>query len=89
MEAATRFKEGETLGDRILKVNHAGEHGAVNIYKGQRVACWWRDAELKAVLKELQSHEEMHRAIFAAELRRRGRRRCRSYRGIGGAFRFA
>jgi 3-demethoxyubiquinol 3-hydroxylase len=86
METATRFKEGETLGDRILKVNHAGEHGAVNIYKGQRLACWWRDAELKADLKELRSHEEMHRAIFAAELMRRGRRRCRSYHlcGIGG-----
>ena len=25
------------LGSRIMKVDHAGEHGAVNIYTGQRV----------------------------------------------------
>jgi demethoxyubiquinone hydroxylase (CLK1/Coq7/Cat5 family) len=23
------------LGDRIIKVNHAGEHGAISIYSGQ------------------------------------------------------
>src|SRR6202023_3548613 len=68
------------------KVDHAGEHGAVSIYRGQQIACWWRDAELRAALAELQSHEEAHRGIFAAELARRGRRRCRSYHlcGIGG-----
>jgi ubiquinone biosynthesis monooxygenase Coq7 len=85
---AARLREGETLADRIIKVNHAGEHGAVNIYRGQRTACWWRDADLKAGLEELRSHEETHRAIFATELKRRGRPRCRSYHlcGIGGLF---
>jgi ubiquinone biosynthesis monooxygenase Coq7 len=75
-----------THADRILKVNHAGEHGAVNIYRGQRLACWWRDDSLKRELEELRAHEEAHRAIFAAELSRRGVRRCRSYWmcGIGG-----
>jgi 3-demethoxyubiquinol 3-hydroxylase len=34
------FSEGlpiaeKGLADRIIKVNHAGEHGAVNIYAGQ------------------------------------------------------
>ena len=72
--------------DRILKVNHAGEHGAVNIYRGQRLACFWRDSELKRELEEFRAHEERHRAIFAAELQRRGLRRCRSYGlcGFGG-----
>lgn len=75
-----------THGDRILKVNHAGEHGAVNIYRGQRLACFWRDAGLKHELEEFRAHEERHRAIFAAELERRGLRRCRSYGlcGLGG-----
>ena len=75
-----------THGDRILKVNHAGEHGAVNIYRGQRLACFWRDAGLKRELEEFRAHEERHRAIFAAELERRGLRRCRSYGlcGLGG-----
>ncbi len=54
-------------GDRVMKVNHAGEHGAVNIYRGQRLVCFWRDAELKRDLEEFRAHEERHRAIFAAE----------------------
>lgn len=75
-----------TYADRILKVNHAGEHGAVNIYRGQRLVCFWRDDELKRELEEFRAHEERHRAIFAAELQRRGVRRCRSYWacGLGG-----
>jgi demethoxyubiquinone hydroxylase (CLK1/Coq7/Cat5 family) len=37
-------------------------------------------------LREFKSHEERHRAIFWAELVRRGQRRCRSYLlcGLGG-----
>ncbi|MEJ0086554.1 MAG: demethoxyubiquinone hydroxylase family protein [Pseudomonadota bacterium] len=72
--------------DRILKVNHAGEHGAVNIYRGQRLVCFWRDPQLKRELEEFRAHEEKHRAIFAAELARRGLPRCRSYHlcGLGG-----
>jgi 3-demethoxyubiquinol 3-hydroxylase len=75
-----------TYADRILKVNHTGEHGAVNIYRAQRLVCFWRDAELKRELEEFREHEERHRAIFAAELARRGVRRCRSYWlcGVGG-----
>jgi ubiquinone biosynthesis monooxygenase Coq7 len=75
-----------THADRILKVNHAGEHGAVNIYRGQRLVCFWRDAGLRQELEEFRAHEERHRAIFAAELQRRGVRRCRSYWacGLGG-----
>jgi ubiquinone biosynthesis monooxygenase Coq7 len=86
MELVARLHCGETIGDRVLKVDHAGEHGAVNIYRGQELACWWRDAELRSTLAELRAHEEAHRALFAAELARRGRRRCRSYHlcGIGG-----
>jgi ubiquinone biosynthesis monooxygenase Coq7 len=75
-----------TYADRVLKVNHAGEHGAVNIYRGQRLVCFWRDAGLKRELEEFRAHEERHRAIFAAELARRGLSRCRSYLlcGLGG-----
>jgi ubiquinone biosynthesis monooxygenase Coq7 len=75
-----------TYADRVLKVNHAGEHGAVNIYRGQRLVCFWRDAALRQDLEEFRAHEERHRAIFAAELARRGVRHCRSYAlcGFGG-----
>ena len=67
------------LGARILKVNHAGENGAVHIYAAQILVARWTAPGLVAELREFRSHEERHRAIFAAELRRRGRRRCRSY----------
>jgi len=71
---------------RIIKVNHAGEHGAVNIYAGQLAAARWRARELLPELAEFKAHEERHRSIFANELKRRGLPRCRSYWmcGLGG-----
>lgn len=78
--------EDESLGSRVLKVNHAGEHGAVNIYAGQILAARLTAPKMVAELMEFKSHEQRHRAIFWAELVRRGRPRCRSYWlcGIGG-----
>jgi 3-demethoxyubiquinol 3-hydroxylase len=86
VELTARLNPGESLADRILKVNHAGEHGAVNIYRGQALVCRLRSRALIGELQEFQSHEERHRALFWAELQSRDRRRCRSYHlcGIGG-----
>lgn len=67
------------LGARILKVNHAGENGAIHIYAGQIITARLTAPALVDELREFKSHEERHRAIFAAELQRRGVRRCRSY----------
>ncbi|HET7842967.1 MAG TPA: demethoxyubiquinone hydroxylase family protein [Xanthomonadales bacterium] len=67
------------LGNRILRVDHAGEHGAVSIYTGQIVAARITAPSLLAELREFRVHERAHRAIFAAELERRGVRRCQSY----------
>jgi 3-demethoxyubiquinol 3-hydroxylase len=69
-----------------MKVNHAGEHGAVNIYRAQLLACRWRRSDITSELREFLDHEMRHREIFAAELIRRGRPRCRSYHlcGLGG-----
>ena len=74
------------LGGRILKVDHAGEHGAVNIYTGQIFVARLTAPDLVDELSEFLAHERRHRAIFGAELERRGRRRCRSYAlcGLGG-----
>jgi ubiquinone biosynthesis monooxygenase Coq7 len=71
---------------RIIKVNHAGEHGAVNIYAGQIAAARLRARVLLSELAEFKTHEERHRSIFAKELKRRGLPRCRSYWlcGVGG-----
>ena len=77
---------GCDLGDRIIKVNHAGEHGAIGIYTGQIMMARLTAPAMVAELCEFRLHEQQHRAIFAAELLRRGRPRCRSYWlcGIGG-----
>jgi 3-demethoxyubiquinol 3-hydroxylase len=74
------------LGNRILKVNHAGEHGAVNIYAGQIFFARLTARNVLAELREFRLHEERHRAIFWAELERRGKPRCKSYVlcGLGG-----
>lgn len=74
------------LGARILKVNHAGENGAIHIYAGQIITARLTAPALVAELREFKSHEERHRAIFAVELQRRGVRRCRSFLlcGAGG-----
>lgn len=74
------------LGNRILKVNHAGEHGAINIYTGQILMARFTAREMLDELMEFRRHEQRHRSIFGAELQRRNRRRCRSYWlcGFGG-----
>jgi ubiquinone biosynthesis monooxygenase Coq7 len=76
---SARLKPGESLGDRVMKVNHAGEQGAVCIYRSQRWIAALVAPSIVPKLVENQIHEERHRAIFAAELARRGVRRCRSY----------
>jgi ubiquinone biosynthesis monooxygenase Coq7 len=63
----------------MIKVNHAGEHGAVNIYAGQMAMARLRARVLLPELAEFKAHEERHRSIFAKELKRRGVPRCRSY----------
>jgi 3-demethoxyubiquinol 3-hydroxylase len=86
MAIAARLKSGETLGDRVVKVDHSGEHGAVCIYRAQRWFARWRAPDMLAELDGFLAHERGHRARFDAELRRRNRRRCRSYLwcGFGG-----
>jgi 3-demethoxyubiquinol 3-hydroxylase len=79
MEALATHRTDTDMGGRILKVNHAGENGAVHIYLAQAFVARLTAPALVAELNEFRSHEERHRAIFWAELQRRGRPRCRSY----------
>lgn len=86
MALVATLKQGETLGDRVMKVDHAGEHGAVCIYRAQRWFARWRAPEMVEELDDFLAHERRHRALFGAELARRNRVRCRSYLwcGLGG-----
>jgi ubiquinone biosynthesis monooxygenase Coq7 len=86
METVAQSLDTKSLGDRIIKVNHAGEHGAICIYSGQIHMARLTAPAMVSELTEFRSHEQRHRAIFGAELQRRGRPRCRSYWfcGLGG-----
>lgn len=86
MVVAARLREGESLGDRVIKVDHAGEHGAVCIYTAQVWVARWRAPDLVNELNHFRAHELGHRARFSAELKTRGVRRCRSYHlcAVGG-----
>src|ERR1700726_4478879 len=86
MEVIARLAADESLGDRVMKANHAGEHGAVNIYPPHLVRCRGGRSDIKSERRQFLDHEMRHREIFAAELIRRGRLRCRSYHlcGLGG-----
>lgn len=79
MELVERSTLDPALGDRILKVNHAGEHGAVSIYTGQILMARITAPGMVDELIEFRSHERRHRALFEEELQRRARVRCRSY----------
>src|SRR3546814_5312729 len=49
------------LGDRIIKVNHAGEHGAICIYTGQIIMARLTARKIIHELMEFRTHEQRHR----------------------------
>lgn len=67
------------LGNIILRVNHAGENGAVHIYAGQIATARFFAPHLLSTLKDFKSHEENHRRIFEAQLTKRNVSRCLSF----------
>jgi 3-demethoxyubiquinol 3-hydroxylase len=72
---------------RILKVNHAGEHGAIRIYGAQiGVARRWFPDVVPA-LAEMLGHEKQHCARFLEAMPARGSRPCRimSLWSLGGS----
>ena len=71
---------------RILKVNHAGEHGAIRIYRAQIWIARWRCPDVVPFLEETLAHEVSHCALFRAAMAPRHTRPCRvmSLWGNGG-----
>ena len=54
----------------VAALDHAGELGAVNIYKGQLAVL--RNTEAAPMLREMQSHEEEHLGHMKRLVRRYG-----------------
>ena len=79
-------RPAQTLSEKMIKVDHVGENGAVNIYRAQALMSAMFAPRLRAQLLDFQNHEQEHRKIFLGYLRKKGIRRCVSYHasGIGG-----
>lgn len=62
---------------RILKVNHAGERGAINIYGAQIAIARRFFPELLLELKKMRADEILHERIFRDAMSARGTQPCR------------
>jgi hypothetical protein len=62
--------------EQLLRVNHAGERGAISIYKGQILISQLLHPEVVPSLGQMLSHEQKHFHTFDEILRARGLRHC-------------
>jgi ubiquinone biosynthesis monooxygenase Coq7 len=62
---------------RIVRVNHAGEFGAIRIYSAQIAVAARLHAGLVPALAEMRGHERIHCAAFLAAMPARNSRPCR------------
>src|SRR5215510_8349112 len=82
---AVKAAERRTIG-RILKVNHAGEYGAIRIYRAQAWVARKLYPDVVDFLQETLQHEIQHCFLFLNAMRERSARPCRvmSLWGNGG-----
>lgn len=73
---------------KILKVNHAGEFGAINIYKAQLVLSKIFNPDIVPMLEDFLADEKKHMNIFWDEISARNGLKCKSFWlcGLGGYF---
>ena len=59
--------------EEFIRVDHAGERGAVKIYEGQLLALntLVKDDDLKKVIEEMKVHEKEHCEFFEKEIKKR------------------
>ena len=59
--------------EEFIRVDHAGERGAVKIYEGQLLALntLVKDEALKKIIEEMKVHEKEHSDFFEAEIKKR------------------
>lgn len=62
---------------RIVRVNHAGEYGAIRIYTAQIGVSARRCPDVVPALAEMLEHEKRHCAAFFAAMPERNSRPCR------------
>ena len=59
--------------EEIIRVDHAGERGAIKIYEGQLLALktFKQDESLKRQIEEMKEHEKEHYEYFEKEIKKR------------------
>ena len=59
--------------EEIIRVDHAGERGAIKIYEGQLLALKTikEDSELRDKIEEMKEHEKEHLEYFEKEIQKR------------------
>ena len=59
--------------EEFIRVDHAGERGAVKIYEGQLLALntFVKDENLKKIIEDMKIHEKEHSEFFENEIKKR------------------
>ena len=67
------MKNLKTKIEEFIRVDHAGERGAVKIYEGQLLALntLVKDENLKKIIEEMKVHEKEHSEFFENEIKKR------------------
>ena len=67
------MKKTDNRVEEFIRVDHAGERGAVKIYEGQLLALNTiiRDENLKKTIEEMKEHEKEHCQFFENEIKKR------------------
>ena len=63
-------KTNKTTLEEIIRVDHAGERGAIKIYEGQLLALktFKQDEFLKKKIEEMKEHEKEHYEFFDQDM---------------------
>ena len=67
------MKSSKTKTEEFIRVDHAGERGAVKIYEGQLLALNTvvKNENLKKTIEEMKTHEKEHCDFFENEIKKR------------------
>ena len=67
------MKNSKAKVEEFIRVDHAGERGAVKIYEGQLLALntLIKDEDLKEIIEEMKVHEKEHCDFFEKEIKKR------------------
>ena len=59
--------------EEIIRVDHAGERGAIKIYEGQLLALntFKKNEKLKKMIQDMKEHEKEHFEYFDKEIQKR------------------